>query len=120
MWLTGLFFMALYAGKYLAVRLPRRSLTRVASYILLFLGGLAYVYLVLEDWAAPDLEPEAHWIGAPLLYLTIPTITFFFDIVRRSPRPITYVLRSIIEICLFPIWMYVVAFIMDQMGWVYF
>lgn len=121
MWRGTIYFICIYAGKYGVMRYFKTWLLRSIYFMVLFVLALMFVYIYLEDWDAPDLESAAHWIGAPLLYLTIPTSTFIFDAVRRkTPSLRFYMGRTIIEICVFPLWMYVVAFIHDQMGWIYF
>jgi hypothetical protein len=84
----------------------------------LILCGIAYVYLFVEQWNAIDVEPMGHWIGGPLIALTVPAVSSAIDVVRPRRSVRLLIARSFFELACLPIWYWIAVCLNFMAGWV--
>lgn len=76
-------------------------------------------YRAAVDWNSPCVRPQANWIGGPIAAFTVPTASFLYDVLAcKQPSLKFYVIRSLLEIALVPMWAFVWAWIeLLILGW---
>lgn len=114
---TWVLLVLIYILKFLlVVRRPRISIA-ITLFFCSLVVAVPYIYLRVVDWSETfNVDPLAHWIGAPIMILFIPVATFIYDLItkKRTRRKIL-ALRYIVEIALFPAWAYFWIFVVEGM-----
>jgi hypothetical protein len=115
------FLLFIYAVKQAILRqLPSPAL---GWYVLLVLCSLPYIwFFVVLDWFNRQVYHVECWIGYPITFLTIPTVSFLKDRLNPDgPSIAWYLIRSAIEIfILFPLWIVAWGFIsLYFLGWIW-
>lgn len=83
--------------------------------------SLPYIwFLISTSWRYQWAEPELSWFGDPILIWFLPTTSFVIDLNRKTIIPLKwYVLRTLAEFLIFPIWMYCwIFFEFLGLGWI--
>lgn len=103
---------AVYVAKFLIGHLPARWM-RVHAFALLVTASLPYLWLLVEsDWRNWHIYRETCWVYGPVRFWAIPAASFVADTaVLRTPRPLPYLGRSLLEVVLMVPW---------TVAWVYF
>ena len=112
----------LCALRFLIVRKSRNPGNAAIWYCLVLAVIIPAIWLfVVIDWDNEAVADIACWVGDPIALLLVPSVLFFVDLTTPLFRDLgSYLLRSIVEICvLVPVWsvvwVYIEAFIL---GWV--
>lgn len=119
---SAIFYVFLYSIK-LFINLKASSrMARISSYLALLVSSWAIIYYVFVDWNNGSESRLYHWLGVPIILLTIPTVTFFKDLVRDNRQSLSsLVKRSVLEVVVvFPVWVIATLLIFARLGWVYF
>jgi hypothetical protein len=101
-----LFYLLLYLFKILITIQIRNRLLSVLLYLALFVVSLVFLYSQVENGPTPHQDIEYYWYGTPVVYLTIPTITFIYDVIwKKKSSILLLIVRSLIEIFVItPVW----------------
>ena len=101
----AIFTLGFYVAKTLIARNVRPGGAAFLWYAFLVSLSLPYFYICLEDWDNPHVSLTGNWLGTPVMFLVVPTLSFALDTVIRDIRVGVLVLRSLIEIViLIPLW----------------
>jgi hypothetical protein len=86
-------------------------------------GLLPYLYNCIPFyWDYADSSPLAYWVGIPIAFYTIPTISFLYDIYMQQYHPSEiWLVRLVFEIVIIvPLWVIAwVCFEWFVLGWVW-
>jgi hypothetical protein len=97
----------LYASRSLIVRRASCPASALAWYVMLLAALLPAVWLlVVFDWDNQAVSAVACWAGTPIALLSVPTLSFGFDLATGLRlRGGAYLARSLLEAAvLVPIW----------------
>ena len=102
-----LIILALYAGKTAILWLCNNvALTATLFVMMLLLCLPVFWVFVTTDWNNCHAE-LAYWLTLPVGLLCIPAIGMFIDLkLRPYQRTTQYVLKTVIELVLIPLWLY--------------
>jgi hypothetical protein len=115
----ALFYLFLYSLKlFFIIKFEKKK--AVVAYLVLLGACLAFLYIGVVDWESSDATNGGNWFGPPILLMTIPTITFIYDLVRREKGNTVYLIaRSVLEVfVVFPIWFTMMLFVFGFLGWI--
>ena len=98
-----------------------REFEALFGYVLLASLITTGAYLHLEDWANPHVTLNGNWFGTPVMLLTVPTISFLFDLFSSGEKSTHWlVIRSLVEgLILLPLWAYCWIWISLAMGFMW-
>lgn len=116
----GCFFIFIYFFKRLLLQ-SFETWIAVWFYFWLFAVTLPYIwFLISTSWRYQWAEPQIAWFGDPILIWFLPTASFAIDLNRRTPLALKwYILRTLFEFLIFPIWAYCwVFFEFLGLGWI--
>lgn len=104
-----------YAIKYLLVTSLKSRWAVFLWYLTLLNVAVVYCYLYFEDWDNAHVTVRGNWLGTPIMLLTIPTLTFLWDLLER-PTWRMYLIRSTAEVPLIVAWMWIWVLMSFGMG----
>jgi hypothetical protein len=118
LWIGLVVLILFYIAKTTIVRCRIPIDIRVLLYSGLVCAVLPILYLRLTEWGNGLIYFSGNWIFMPIATLTIPTITFVYDLRSEKPRSVMYIaIRSIAEIfLLLPVWFYLSIFLLLMFG----
>ena len=119
-WLAFLTLPLLYGAKlWIYFKFMRVSRAAVV-YITAALFSLVLIY-ASSQWGGPDHSYMADLVGAPIMFLSVPTASFLSDQFWRRPKStVFYVGRTAVEIILiFPVWFALVILFSFWMDWLW-
>jgi hypothetical protein len=115
----GAVIVGLYIAKMLLLRFCTSLKIRVLGFLVVasFCTLITYI-LAWSDWHNPQKSSAlAIWVGAPLLALCVPIISFAIDQLRSRYRSRRYI-RWIVEIVLIcPLWAAIFETLEIMLGW---
>jgi hypothetical protein len=103
-----LLLVLLYTAKRCIVRFAPSVPAALAWYGLAVACSLPYIwFLVVLDWQNPFVYRLSCWLYNPVGILAVPTLSFTWDVARRTAWPWqAYLARSLVEIVVvIPIWL---------------
>ncbi len=111
--ILALFYLLFYSLKIrITTRLSNKARS-IAAYVVVFAVSFVFVALVIAHQVDRFDNPGYRWIGAPIHFLTIPTVTYVYDLVRRKKlSDQSLIIRSVVEVVvIFPIWFIFMLFL---------
>ena len=106
----------LYVGKWQLINRLKSRVTTALWYTFVVNVAVVYYWLRWEDWENFHVTILGNWLGTPIIFLFIPTVTFGFDLFAKPRELRFYVMRSAVEIIAMPVWLYVWIFISMAFG----
>jgi hypothetical protein len=115
----------IYVAKRWIVRCASSLRAAIGWYGLAVACSLPYIwFLVVLDWQNPHVFRLACWVYDPLGIWAVPTLSFTWDIMHRTPglSEVAYLARSLVELVLIiPVWLAVwvfISFLFLGGGWI--
>lgn len=95
----------LKAALFDCVSSPRRVLMGFLIGIVL---AVPVTWFITPDWNSPEMAPIAKWVSMPVILLTVPCLSFFYDYANGRRSKGRWYIRVPLEVCIAgPLWAFV-------------
>ena len=116
------FVLPVYAGKAVILTFARSVWLAFAVF-----GGVLATWLLLcwvfwSSWGGPDVSPAHNYVGMPVALLTVPTLSFLYDLATRKGEGYQISSRrTVFElVVLVPVWFCCWIYIeFDRLQWIW-
>ncbi len=108
-------WLGFYTVKFVLVTSLKSGWAALLWYLTLLSAAVVYCYLYVEDWDNAHVSVKGNWLGTPIMFLTIPTVTFLWDLLDM-PTWRMYLIRSVAEVPLTLMWTWIWVLMSCGMG----
>lgn len=101
---TLVFVAVFYAAKLGLARFIKDKILSVLLYTLLVFISITFLYLEIEEWNNMHVTFLGNWLGCPVMFVPIPTLTFVWDLCEPLTRRQLAIRTAVELVVALPIW----------------